>query len=344
VRTLFWFAIAAAAVFASSGDNPAAKRRSDLPPRKVVVGTVMQPFWVDYPGLEKRLEQLTALVDRMAEESQRKYGRGLDIAVLPEMAVTGESLAHAAQLGGPLKDVFSTKARRLRSYIVVPTYLMDDAQTKRCSNAAILFGRTGDVIGIYRKMHLAVHTASDSLEDGATPGKDVPVFECDFGTLGIQICFDIEFDRGWDELARKGADLVVWPTQSPQQAQPAFRAKRYGYYVVSSTWRHNASIFEPTGKIIAQIKPPEQVLVQELDLSYAILPWSPNLKNGEALSTKYGDKVGYRYYQDEDRGIFWSNDRNNTIGQMIRSMGLAEADLELERIKRLYKKSGVPGY
>jgi hypothetical protein len=103
-------------------------------------------------------------------------------------------------------------------------------------------------------------------------------------------------------------------------------------------------MFEPTGKIIAQIKPPEQVLVQEFDLSYAILPWSPNLKNGEAMSAKYGDKVGYRYYQDEDRGIFWSNDHNITVGQMIRSMGLAEADLELERIKLLYRKSGVPGY
>src|SRR5215831_4751655 len=151
MRTLFWFAIAAAALVAESADNPTAKRRSDLPPRKVIVGTVMQPFWVDYPGLEKRLDQLTSLVDRMAEESQRKYGRGLDIAVLPEMAVTGESLANAVPLGGPLKDVFSTKARQLRSYIVVPTYLVDDAPTKRCSNAAILFGRSGEVIGVYRK-------------------------------------------------------------------------------------------------------------------------------------------------------------------------------------------------
>ena len=85
-------------------------------------------------------------------------------------------------------------------------------------------------------------------------------------------------------------------------------------------------------------------MVQELDLSYAILPWSPTLKNGEAMSAKYGDKVGYRYYQDEDRGMFWSNDPHLTIGQMMRSMNLAEADRELDRIKLLYKKSGVPGY
>ncbi len=68
-------------------------------------------------------------------------------------------------------------------------------------------------------------------------------------------------------LARAGADLVAWPTQSPQTSQPGFRARRGRYYVISSTWRNNASIFEPSGKIIAQIKEPQQVLVQELDLS-----------------------------------------------------------------------------
>ena len=61
------------------------------PPRKVVVGTVMQPFWVQHPGLSKRLSELGAIIDEMQGESRRKYGRGMDIAVLPECAVTGEA-------------------------------------------------------------------------------------------------------------------------------------------------------------------------------------------------------------------------------------------------------------
>jgi hypothetical protein len=40
-----------------------------LPPRKVIVGTVMQPFWGKHPGLQKRLDQLTTIVDRMQAES-----------------------------------------------------------------------------------------------------------------------------------------------------------------------------------------------------------------------------------------------------------------------------------
>ena len=35
------------------------KSTSDQPPRKVIVGTVMQPFWGKQPPLEKRLADLT---------------------------------------------------------------------------------------------------------------------------------------------------------------------------------------------------------------------------------------------------------------------------------------------
>ena len=319
---------------------------ADQPPRKVIVGTSMQRFWGPYPGLEKRLAQLTALIDQMSEASRKQYGRDIDLAILPETAVTGETsdnvMADAVPLKGTLEDTFAKKARQHRCYIVVPTYLLEDKEKKQCSNAAILIGRKGEVVGIYRKVHLAVHTGSDSLEGGTTPGHAAPVFQCDFGRLGIQICYDIEWDYGWSELARQGADLVAWPTQSPQTTHPAARALAHRYYIVSSTWRNNASFFEPTGKIIAQIREPAHVLVEQLDLSYAILPWSPQLHNGAALKEKYGDGVGFRYYEDEDRGIFWSNDPQTPIAEMIRSLGLGETGQEFRRIRQLYRKAGVP--
>ena len=318
---------------------------ADQRPKKVIVGTSMQAFWVKYPGLTKRLEQLTGLVDRMSAEAQRKYARGLDLAVLPEIAVTGENagsvMDDAIPLAGELHDTFAREARACHCYIVVPTYLLEDREKKLCSNAAILFGRRGEVVGIYRKIHLAVDTGSDSLEGGATPGKDAPVFACDFGTLGIQICFDIEYDSGWSELERRGADLVAWPTQSPQTVRPAARAMENRYYIVSSTWRNNAAIFEPTGRIIAQIHEPAHVLVEQIDLSYAILPWSRRLRNGAALSEKYGDRVGFHYYESEDRGLFWSNDSHITIGDMMRSLGLSEQLSELRRIQKLFEKAGA---
>lgn len=326
--------------------EPRLASTSDQPPRKVIVGSVVHPFWVKYPGLQARLAELSGLVDQMAAESKKKYGRGLDLAALPEVAVNGEVSGditeHSIPFDGLVKDTFATLAKKHRCYVIVPMYLLEDKAKKLCSNAAIVVGRQGEIIGTYRKVHLAVPTGSDSMEAGTTPGKEVPVFNCDFGKLGVQICFDIRHDYGWRELARKGAELVVWTTQSPGTSHPAFRAMQHRYYIVSSNWRHNASLFEPTGKITAQVKPPEEILVQEIDLSYALLPWSSRLKNGAALKAKYGDKVGYRYYEDEDHGIFWSNDPRVTISQMVRSLGLTELEPELQRIRGLYDSHGVP--
>jgi predicted amidohydrolase len=319
---------------------------SNLPPRKVIVATVVQGYWVKYPGVEKRLRELTSEIDRMAEQSQAKYGRGLDLVVFPEVAVTGDAgglMAHSLPFEGPVKEAFSRAARQHHCYVVVPMFLLADEAKKIVYNAGILVGRNGETVGTYRKLHLAVPMGRDSTEDGATPGKEVPVFDCDFGKLGIQICFDMEYDYGWTELAKKGADIVVWPTQSPGTAHPALRAMQNRYYIVSSTWRNNASIFEPTGKITAQVRPPEHILVEEIDLSYALVQWSAKLRNGAAFQEKYGAKAGFRYYEDEDLGIFWSNDPGMTVRQMVRSLGLNECEEELERIRGLYHKAGVPG-
>lgn len=335
---------------------------SNRPPRKVIVGTVMQPFWVKYPGLEQRLSELTELIDRMQSQAQTRYGRGIDLGILPEMAVTGEvrpgrdALGSSFPLAGPVKETFSHKARQFHCYIVAPLYLLEDKAAGLCSNAAILFGRKGEVAGIYRKVHLVVDQRTGSMENGATPGKNEPVFECDFGKLGIQICYDMEFNSGWRDLARQGAELVAWPSQSPQRSRPVARAMEGHYYIVSSTWRNNASIFEPTGKIVAQVvERPEMrrgaggllennVLAHEIDLSYAIVPWSGKLENGMLVSRTYGDKAGFHYYEDDDHGIFWSNDPHTTIRQMLSKLGLREQHEELRAARERYHEAGVPGY
>ncbi len=339
-------AIEAAPVLAAGG-NSRGRSTSNSPPRKVIVGTVMQSFWGQYPGLHNRLDQLAGIVDQMAAQAKKRYGRGLDLAVLPETAITGEAegdaLARSVPFEGKVQDVFTRKASEHGCYIVVPTYLLDSKEKKRCSNAAILVGRKGEVLGTYRKIHLVVSLERGTMEDGATPGDALPVFDCDFGKLGLQICYDMEFEDGWTELARKGAELIAWPTQSPQTSQPAFRAKANRCYIVSSTWRHNASIFEPTGKIAAQITPPQSILVHELDLSYALLPWSSKLRNGESLRQSYGDKVGFHYYEDEDCGIFWSNDPKTTIGEMVRAIGVLELEEEMARVREFYRKAKVRG-
>jgi predicted amidohydrolase len=326
------------------GGEPSATLRSvskaDRPPRKIVIGTVIFGPYGKYDGLEERMKALSGFVDAMATDAIKKYpSRGLDLAILPETTVTsphGPASQRAIPLHGPVLETFGALARRHRTYVVVPLDLVEESVSGPFySNAAVLLDRRGKVAGIYRKVHPVAGLGHNDLENGITPGQEFPIFDCDFGKLGIQICWDMVFDDGWQALADKGAEIVVWPSQSPATAQPAARAGRHRYFIVSSCWRNNSTIFEPTGLVAARIETPGKVLVHQLDLSYAVLGWSPLLRDGTWLAEKYGERVGYHYEPREDLGMFWSNDPQTTIGTMIQSLGLEEIDVQIARNRRL---------
>jgi hypothetical protein len=317
VLLLAVLAVLALAAQAALQETTMAASSSDPPPRKVVVGTMMHAMYDNYPGLDGRLKELSGFIDSMAAEAERKYGRGLDLAVLPENAVTGGLDGEPAKMTFPLEgkvlDVMGAAARKHQTYIVVSMGLAEDPAKGIYTNAGVLLDRTGEPVGIYRKVHLVDSAPAGNLEGGLAPGKNFPVFDCD--------C--------------KGAEIVVWPSQSPQTIQPRFRASQHGYYVVSSTWRNNASFFDPVGDLFAQTKRPSSVCVAELDLSYAIMGWQPTLGNGQALTERYGKRVGYRYSEAEDCGIFWSNDPKTPIMKMVRDMGLELMPDAIERSRRL---------
>lgn len=311
--------------------------RHDRPPRKVIVGTTMTRWYGDYPGLDGRLGQMRDLIDEMAAESRAGYGRSIDLALFTEYAVTAGKPGPAAEVAVPLDDAIvealASKAREHDCYIVFGGVFRDDPAAPACSNAAVVIDRRGRRVGRYVKVHPVLDRVGPGgevvLEGGVAPGTEYNVFDLDFGRVGVQICYDVEYAEGWRRLAEKGAELVLYPTQSPQLTRPAMYAATCEYWVVSATFRDNASFFEPgTGLVAAQIREPRRTLVHEIDLSYVILPWSPRLRNGEAFRDAFGDRVGFRYSESEDRGIFWSNDADLTIGQMARSLGLLETPAE----------------
>ncbi|HET6383693.1 MAG TPA: hypothetical protein VFJ58_09900 [Armatimonadota bacterium] len=53
--------------------------------------------------------------------------------------------------------------------------------------------------------------------------------------------------------------------------------------------------------------------------------WQPKLRSGAVLKEKYGIRVDFRYSEAKDGGIFWSNDPQTPIQQMVRHLGLIAA-------------------
>jgi predicted amidohydrolase len=312
--------------------------RRDALPRKVVIGTVLSGYDAIFTmPLEDRLARMDTWVDAMEAQAKAQYpGQRLDLVVLTEWFMTrpGKTLQAEAVRLADFRERAGACAARHGCYLVVPAVIREEGEPERYSNVAELFDRGGHLVGTYHKVHPATHVHYDNMEGGVTPGRSFPIFDCDFGRIGIQICYDVAYPDGWDALAREGAEIVAFPSETPESAHPSMYALLHRYYIVSATPKQRAAVYNPLGMIDAQVTH-EGVLVHEIDLSYALTGWEPGLNQGESLKQRFGDRIGFTYSDSEDGGIYWSNDPKTTIGEMMRSFGYPEPQDDRQRIGEL---------
>jgi len=321
---------------------PSEKHHHQDGPRKIVVGTTIFSIFPQerpYFSLDHRLKEIGQRLDEMASMALTNHGKGLDMAVFPENVLNpprdGSNLeARAVVLDAKLRNGLGAMARRHHTYLVICFNLLEEGGAGIVSNAAVLFDRQGEVAGIYRKAFCVADLDRNTVEGGKKPGDGFPVFETDFGRVGLLVCYDMGFADGFESYAAKGVDLVLWPTMSPQTIVPRLNARRFGLHIVSSTPRSNASVFDPLGEIVAQTTQ-EGVVTHEIDLDYRIVHWQAVLRNGEALREKYGDKVGFRYSESEDYGIFWSNDPQLPIGKMLEESRILTDQAHRDRSRKV---------
>ncbi len=337
-------AAAAPRAAADEAQVPAVERmqpRRDGLPRKVLVGTVVSGYDAIFTlPLEKRFDLMDGYLDAMEAQAEAKYpGHRLDLVVLVEwfMSHPGDTLARQAVRLDEVSGRAGACAKKHGCYLVVPVVLREAGATSLYSNVSVLFDRSGRVVGLYRKVHPTSNLKYADLEGGITPGRDFPVFDCDFGRIGIQICNDVFYPDGWQALAEEGAEIVAFPSETPQTVRPSSYALEHRYYIVSAAPRDHSAIYNPLGMIDAEATQ-EGVLVHQIDLSYAITGWQNGLNGGESLKRKFGDRVGFTYYHGEDAGIFWSNDPATSIGQMFKAFGYPEPADSTERQRLLQDK------
>ena len=131
-----------------------------------------------------------------------------DIICLPEgatLAGTGLNYISASEsIPGPSTKFLGELAIKYNMYIVAGIL---EREYEVVYNTAILIGRNGELIGKYRKVSLP----REEIEGGITPGDSLPVFDADFGCIGIMICWDVTFPEVARTLAMQGADVIFLP-------------------------------------------------------------------------------------------------------------------------------------
>ena len=165
----------------------------------------------------------------------------------------------AEPVPGPITKKFGALARQYEMYIIVG---LVENENGTLYNTAVLIDRQGRVAGKYRKVFLPL----EDLEAGITPGDHYPVFDTDFGRIGIAICYDIQFVDPARALTVQGAEIIFCPNWG-SNFPVAARALENQVYIATSGYDVPSDIVGPDGKVIAVAENRPGVAVSEIDLN-----------------------------------------------------------------------------
>ena len=238
---------------------------SSLPRRTVRALTVyLRPRNTKAP-----VDEFCALVE--AAKNQKP-----DVVCLPEgITVVGTQKTYAdvsEPVPGPTCTKLGGLARKLNTWIVAGIYERDG---KIVYNTAVLIDRKGALAGKYRKTHLP----REEWEAGITPGKDYPVFDTEFGKVGLAICWDVQFPEPCRAMAIKGAEMIFLPIWGGSETLAKARAIENHIFLITSSYDMKSFIVDPTGTVMAEATREKPVALATLNLDQKYFqPWLGDMK------------------------------------------------------------------
>ncbi|MFZ5832809.1 MAG: carbon-nitrogen hydrolase family protein, partial [Planctomycetota bacterium] len=218
-----------------------------------------------------------------------------DLVVLPEV-INADQLRNdgsnpSEPIPGYSTDRLAEKARKYRTYIVAS---LVEEEGPRLYNTAVVLDREGKIIGKYRKTHL---TVGEGLLSGKRPGDSYPVFDTDFGRIGVQICFDNHYPEVARILAVKGAEIIAFPNMSDSREggelwEPTVRVRAVDNHVhiVAAVNFGRSCIVSPRGELLSTTgKERGGIALAECDLDQSVRNYSDRSIGKRYLQVRRAD-------------------------------------------------------
>lgn len=309
-------------------------------PREVWAASIsLRGLWPERK-IEQRIKDVFARMENV-------YAFEPDIICLPEIFqiswveqdVSLEEIAESETVPGPVTSRVAEIARNQNCYIACPIITKRDGHFY---NSSILINREGKIDGVYHKAHPVDTEAIPNKifkGGGTTPGVlNPPVFKTDFGTIGMQICFDASYFDTWRSLKEKGAEMILFPSQGPFGDILSYHAWLNHYFVVSSTGE-DARIIDMTGDVIATDGKLARWVCAPVNLEKEILHLWPHVDKFGDIAKKYGRKISFKIYHAENWATLESRDPEIKVRDILREFEIPGYDEEIAEVTEIQNRN-----
>lgn len=170
-------------------------------------------------------------------------------------------------------------------------------------NSVPIVDRSGKLAMVYRKNYPTM----GEMEEGITPGWEVPVAECDGVRVGAAVCFDANFPQVAAELERGRARVVFWPSMYWGGRLLHHWALRYGFYMVVA-YGAECAVVDMSGRYLVQrggdthqvrIGNLPPWVIAEVNADREVFHLDRNQNKFMAMRDKYGPDVEIEVHQPE---------------------------------------------
>ena len=293
-------------------------------PRELWIATISQE------GIETKSQN--GIVEQMLTRMRQVLSSRPDFICLPELFAQShitdsvESVRVAAEQAPRLViEPISHFSKQNQCYVICPTYILDKGKVY---NSALVFDRKGETIGRYDKMHPTV----GEMALGVTPGElNQRVIETDEGKIGIQICYDVEWHDGWENLRSQGAEIIFWPSAFSGGQMLRSRAWESRATIVSSTAKGASRIYDCSGEQLVGTSLWKNVAIASINLERTFLPTWPSVRTFPEIENKYGRKIEIRTFPDEEWSILESRSPDVKVNDILKEFQLETLDAQLLR-------------
>lgn len=214
-----------------------------------------------------------------AHASLDEAGReGVRLAVLPEMWWTGFSYRRLESFADDTPESLRAVGAIARRHGMTVVGSWPEKEGDKVFNTAFVVGPDGAVLGSYRKAHLFSPMKEDLF---LAAGSSAAVLETPAGRLGVALCYDLRFPEHIRRLALDGAEVIVVPSQWPEERIEHFwtllraRAIENQLFVIGANrsgqggkirFGGYSGIIGPRGEAWAECGSDESIAFTEIDL------------------------------------------------------------------------------